>query len=219
MSLDIEAGLREKFPGLRAVLLRVEGVEVRRELPALEAFKGEVYERTRDAWTLDQLREEPVFRAYRDFFWRVGVDPTKTRPAAEALIRRVLRGRPIPKINTFVDSYNLASIVSTIPLAAFDLDGLSGGLLMREAVEGETFVGISMEKPVILRGGETVVEDGEKLVAIYPYRDADESKITMETEDVLLMVCGVPNIGGDTLKDASRIALDYVTRFCGGSRA
>lgn len=219
MSLDIEAGLKEKFPGLGAILLRVEGVEVRRELSVLEAFKGEVYERTRDAWTLDQLREQPVFRAYRDFFWRVGVDPTKTRPAAEALIRRVLRGRPIPKINTFVDSYNLASIVSTIPLAAFDLDGLSGGLLMREAMEGEEFVGIAMEKPIILGGGETVVEDGEKLVAIYPYRDADESKITLDTENVLLMVCGVPNIIGDTLKDASRIALEYVTRFCGGSRA
>jgi DNA/RNA-binding domain of Phe-tRNA-synthetase-like protein len=62
-----------------------------------------------------------------------------------------------------------------------------------------------------------VVEDGEKLVAIYPYRDAEVAKITVETEDVLMLVCGVPNVGSDILNQAERISKEYVTRFCGGS--
>jgi len=217
--LNVDQGLQSKFPGLKAQVFRVNGVEVRRSDAGLEEFKAEVVERTKEKWALDQLREHPVFRAYRDFFWRVGVDPTKTRPAAEALIRRVLRGRPLPRINTLVDAYNLASIDTAIPLAAFDLGGLVGELTMREAVEGERFLGIGMDKPVVLEGGEAVVEDEEKLIAVYPYRDADACKITLETRDTLMLVCGVPNIGDEVLERAGRVTVDYITRFCGGSEA
>ncbi|MDH5664470.1 MAG: phenylalanine--tRNA ligase beta subunit-related protein, partial [Candidatus Bathyarchaeota archaeon] len=156
------------------------------------------------------------FRAYRDFFWRVGIDPTKNRPAAEALIRRVLGGKVIPNINTLVDAYNLASIKTEIALAAFDADRLKGGLLMRFAIKGEEFLGIGMEKPMVLQGGEIVISDGEELVAVYPHRDADNTKVTMKTKNVVLLVCGVPGIGEETLQKAARVALEYLTRFCDG---
>lgn len=217
MFLEVDKALETKFPSLSALVMRLRGAKVRLEDPELEAFKGEVIERIRSRWALEQLREHPVFRAYRDFFWRVGVDPTKTRPASEALIRRVLRGRSLPRINTFVDAYNLASMEAAVPLAAFDMAWLSGDLLMREAIGGEEFLGIGMEKPVVLEGGEVVVEDGEKLVAIYPYRDAEVAKITVDTEDILMLVCGVPNVGADILNHAEMISKEYVTRFCGGS--
>lgn len=173
--------------------------------------------RVKSRWTLDQLREHPIFRAYRDFFWRIGVDPTKTRPAAEALIRRILHGSPLPRINTLVDSYNIASIDTAIALAAFDEDKLVGELLMRSATTGEEFLGIGMEKSIVLRGDESVIVDGEKLVAVYPYRDADSTKVTETTKNVLMLVCGVPNIDDAILSRAGRVAVDYVTRFCGGS--
>jgi DNA/RNA-binding domain of Phe-tRNA-synthetase-like protein len=218
MWLDISQELGSKFPGLMALVLRVRGIEVKKQDSSLEEFKAEVTERAKDRWKLDQLREHPVFRAYRDFFWRFGIDPTKTRPAAEALIRRLLRGRPLPRINTFVDAYNLASVETATPLAAFDEDGLAGDLLMREARDGELFLGIGMNKPVALGGGEAVVDDGEKLIAIYPYRDAEICKITRVTSNVTMLICGVPNIDEDTLINAGRVAVEYTTRFCGGAK-
>lgn len=219
MLIKVEPRLSARFPGLTAQIVRIRGVKVRREHPDLEGFKAEVIEGVRARWTLDQLREHPLFRAYRDFFWRVGVDPTKTRPAAEALIRRVLRGRPIPQINTLVDAYNLASIDTAVALAAFDEDELGGELLMRGGEVGEEFIGIGMERSVVLRGQEPVVTDGEKLVAIYPYRDAEACKITEGTENVMMLICGVPNIDDETLTRAGRVAVEYVTRFCGVSEA
>ena len=170
----------------------------------------------RERYDLGSLKDEPILRAYRDFFWRVGIDPTKNRPAAEALIRRILQGKTIPCINTLVDSYNLVSIKTEIALAAFDAEKLKGNLLMRFATEGEEFLGIGMEKPMRLQGIEIVVSDVEKLVAIYPHRDADDTKITEETKNVLLLVCGVPGIREETLLDAARVAIEYITRFCGG---
>jgi len=171
--LTIDEALQDRFPGLAAQIIRFKGVNVKRESPELEEYKQEVYKETQAKWEVEKLRDDPEFRAYRDFFWKLGIDPTKNRPAAEALIRRVLRDNPIPLISTWVDAYNLVSITTAIPIASFDIDLLEGDLLMREAKAGEQFLGIAMKEPVTLSGGEAVIQDDKHLVAIYPYRDAD----------------------------------------------
>ena len=120
----------------------------------------------------------------------------------------------MPRINTLVDAYNLASIKTGIAIAAFDADRLHGNLTMRYAEKGERFLGIGMKKPVLLQGGEIVVQDDEKLVAIYPYRDAEDSKVTEATTNVLLLFCGVPGISREKLADAQKVTTDLVMRFC-----
>lgn len=217
MELNIDPSLVEFFPGLKILVGRVENVTVKSRVPELEAFKEEVTQEIRGSYDLETVKDDQTFRAYRDFFWRIKVDPTKTRPAAEALIRRVLRGRPLPRINSLVDAYNLASMKSEVAFAAFDSDELGGSLLMRFAVEGEDFLGIGMAKPLRLTGTEVVIADGERLVAIYPYRDAEECKITEGTRNVLLVACGVPGISEDQLRLAMDLSFELVTRFCGGT--
>ena len=216
MSLKIDSKLKTRFPNLTAYILHIKNVKVQKRDAELEKFKADVMRQVREEYNLDTLKDQPIFRAYRDFFWRVGIDPTKNRPAAEALIRRILGGKTIPCINTLVDAYNLASIKSRVALASFDAKKLEGGLFMRFAEEGEQFLGIAMEKPLILKGGEIVVTDNEKLVAVYPYRDADNTKVTDETENVALVVCGAPGINEEILKIASQVALKYILRFCDG---
>jgi len=150
-------------------------------------------------------------------FWKVGIDPTKIRPAAEALVRRILAGKPLPTINNVVDSYNLASIKTEVALAAFNVDELKGGLMMRTAKPGEQFAGIGMKEPMELTGVKVVVSDEEKLVAVYPYRDADKSKVSSGTKSLMILVCGVPGIGESVLTEAGRVAVEFVTEFCGGT--
>ncbi|MEX2719952.1 MAG: B3/4 domain-containing protein [Candidatus Wukongarchaeota archaeon] len=213
----IDQELRAKFPGLNVLVGHINGVNVEKKKPELEEFKKELIKTVKEKYSLETLKDIPVLRAYRDFFWRVGIDPTKIRPAAEALIRRILRGNPIPKINSLVDAYNLASITSEISIAALDLDKVKGNLFMRLANEGENFLGIGMKSPLVLKGKEIVISDDEKLVAVYPYRDADNTKIIMGTKNILFLLCGVPGIDEKTLEKAGKITIDYVTRFCGGT--
>jgi len=216
MVLKISADLGERFPGLRVLVVHVNGVGVEREKVELQQFKEKVIEEIKRTYDLATVKDVPVFRAYRDFFWRIGTDPTKNRPAAEALIRRVLAGKPLPTINTFVDAYNLASIKSCIAMGAFDMGKLSGDLVLRFAQKGGKFLGIGMGKPTELKGNELVVSDAEKLIAIYPYRDADETKVTLATKNVLLLICGAPGIEEKILEDTAQTAIEHVTRFCGG---
>lgn len=216
MSLSIHFKVKASFPGLEVLTRQVRGVKVEKQNVELEKFGDELMKGVRERYDLETLKDLLTFRAYRDFFWRVGIDPTKNRPAAEALIRRVLGGKAIPCINTLVDAYNLASISTEIALAAFDSDKLKGALLMRFATKGEEFLGIGMKEPMLLWGGEVVISDAEKLVAIYPHRDAENTKVTEKTRNVLLLICGVPGISEERLSQAARVAVEYVTKFCGG---
>jgi len=218
MSLKIDSKLNTRFPDLTVLTLRIKGVQIRKRGAELEKFKVEVMRQVRNEYNLDSVKDHPTFRAYRDFFWSIRIDPTKIRPAAEALIRRILAGKTLPSINTLVDAYNLASIKSRIALATFDADKLEGELLMRFAEEGEQFYGIGMKKPLILKGGEIVVSDDQKLIAVYPYRDANNTKVTEDTENIMMLVCGVPGIPKENMENASRVALEYITRFCDGEK-
>lgn len=215
--LRLSQEVRKEFPALRVVDSRIDDVLVLQSSLELENFKNRIQGQVRSVYSLQGLKDDNVVRKYRDFFWRIGIDPTKIRPASEALIRRVLQGRALPRINTAVDAYNLASMKENIAIGSFDLEKLLLPLEMRFAVSGEEFLGIGMERPKVLSGKEIVISDSERLVAIYPYRDADFSKVTTETEHILSISCGVPGIELQRLSDAAKTTIEYITRFCGGT--
>jgi DNA/RNA-binding domain of Phe-tRNA-synthetase-like protein len=204
------------FPGICVGEGIIRSVHIVRESPGLELLKREIAGEIQSRFTLDTVKDEPLFRAYRDFFWSVGVDPTKTRPASEALVRRILSGGKLPVINTAVDAYNLASAVTGIPIAAFDADKVSGGLTMRFASEGEQFLGIGMQKPVGLREKQVILTDEEQIVAIYPYRDSDATRVSMDTRNILILTCGVPLIGREKVIMAYEVCAAYLEGYTGG---
>ena len=217
MFLEVESGLKARFPELQVLLEYVDGVSVQESSAQLQGYKELICTEVRQKYSLETLKDVSIFRAYRDFFWKVGIDPTKIRPAAEALVRRILAGKPLPLINNVVDSYNLASIKTEIALAAFNRDEVKGRLLMRTAQKSERFMGIGMKEPMELSGVEVVVSDEEKLVAVYPYRDADRSKVAGDAKNLLILVCGVPGVAESTLSNAGAVAIELVTKFCGGT--
>lgn len=220
--MRVESALTAEFPGLRVVEMELTGLSVTRSDPRLEAMKQQVAEETRSRRKgLDELKDEPIFRAYRDFYWKVGVDPTKIRPAGEALARRVLAGKPVPTINTLVDAYNLVSLTTSVAIAAFDSAHVSPpALTMRKARPEECFLGIGMDRPMALHGHEVVIDDEDRheLIAVYPYRDAEKSKITEATRGALLLMCGVPGIGDEALEDARTRCHALLSEFCQGPR-
>jgi DNA/RNA-binding domain of Phe-tRNA-synthetase-like protein len=216
--LKIEEELQSTFPGLSVVEFCVFDLKIKKIDPRLELFKQEVQQKIRaNVGSLEGIKDNRIVRAYRDFYWKVGIDPTKTRPAGEALARRIIGGKILPTINTFVDSYNLASAQTFIAIGAFDLNKVhEASLLMRRASKGERFLGIGMEREIELSGAEIVIEDrvANDLIAVYPYRDSDASKVTEDSKDVLLMMCGVPGITEEELEKTRSLSSSYVESFC-----
>ncbi|WP_332449744.1 B3/B4 domain-containing protein [Methanoculleus sp.] len=206
------------FPGLSVAEGDIGPLSIQERTPPLEALRDEIVRSVREQYTLEQVKDEPLFRAYRDFFWRVGVDPTKTRPASEALVRRILAGKMLPTINTAVDAYNLASVRTGIPIAAFDADTLGGDLSMRFAEEGEAFLGIGMAKPALLQKNQVILTDEDAIVAVYPYRDSDATKITLTTTMVHIVACGVPGVEREKVYSTYELAAAYLQEYASGIR-
>ena len=213
--LKYDKQVREKFPDLHVALGRISELKTPNQ-KEFENKKNFVYNKLKESYSLDTLKDLEIVRAYRDFFWTLGIDPTKIRPAAEALIRRILGGKEIPRINCVVDAYNLVSMEDAIAIAAFDVNKLEGDLIMRFAKEGEEFLGIGMKKSKILKGKELVISDNKELIAIYPYRDADNTKVTKSSREILFLICGVPGINKENLDSTAKKMISYTTQICGG---
>ncbi|MEM2003670.1 MAG: phenylalanine--tRNA ligase beta subunit-related protein [Nitrososphaerota archaeon] len=210
INIEIDKTLLGSFPGIDLLGLLIKGLRIRESSNELEEAKKRIYEYVRKKYSLETLKDVPTFRAYRDFFWRIGIDPTKMRPSSEALVRRILLGKELPRINTLVDAYNLASIESEITMAAFDASKIVGQIAVSFARPGEEFLGIGMEDPITLRGEEVVIRDNSKILSIYPYRDSEYSKVGLETTESVLLICGVPGISRSKLQEATEIAVKYI---------
>ncbi len=202
--------------GIFVAYASVEGVRVGPTTD--DSFMREAAEELRSRYTLQSLREDPVVRAYRDFYWRIGIDPTKTRPSSEAMVRRVLKGGSFPKINNVVDAGNVASALTLVPIGLYDLDKVSGRLEIRLARKGEVFRPIGGGEEV-LKGGEPVLADDEEVLFLYPHRDSRKTMITESTRRVLVVGAGVPGVEVPRVRKATNLSVELITRNAGGRRA
>ncbi|MFO8051495.1 MAG: phenylalanine--tRNA ligase beta subunit-related protein [Thermoplasmatota archaeon] len=187
----------EDDPGLRGIFLdtgTLHDISVKDTRPEVfrvleKELRVEMKKRFRE---LDRVREDATFRALRDFYWKIGIDPTKTRPSSEALLRRLLKKR-LPRINDLVDAGNLASTRTLVPVGIYDLDRIDGSLGLRLSREGEPFLGIG-DKEKELQGGIPVLSDDEGIVHLYPHRDSQRTMVTKDCRNALIITCGVPGM-------------------------
>ena len=151
-------------------------------------------------YTINNIKEDTIIAKYRKFYWnQLKIDPTKIRPSSEALIRRILKNQKIPKISSFVDSYNWASAASLIPMGAYDLETFEYPIIIRLTKENEKFAPIGKEMKILLPNTLIISDKNENILSQYPYRDSKLSMITKKSKKIILIACGVPGISKNQL--------------------
>lgn len=104
---------------------------------------GRYCEKFRSELTTESLKEISSISATRRVYKACGKDPSRYRPASEALIRRVLQGKQLYQLNTLVDLVNLASIVYGYSIGGFDAERFVGDTLtLGIGRQGEPYEGI-----------------------------------------------------------------------------
>lgn len=86
--------------------------------------------------------EAAAILATRAAYKTLGKDPARYRGSAEALLRRVIAGKGLPRINAVVDAINLVSVESRLSIGLYDLEHVSGDIVFRAGRAGETYKGI-----------------------------------------------------------------------------
>ena len=215
MFTHVNEAVLKSLPNFALVLTVIDNVTIEiSNFSLFQKYIEQVKKEITKTTTLKQLRNHQIVRAYREFYWHyLKIDPTKIRPSGEALARRLLRGRKFPKLVNLVDAYNLASARTFIAFGAYDYDKLHFPLFFKFAEMGTSFLGINMKEPKPLKGFELLIMDQEGIINVYPYRDAQRTRITGKTKKVLLITAGVPKLDKETLTKATQTALKYIKEF------
>ncbi len=133
----------------------------------------------------------------RTMYKRVGIDPTRTRPSSEALLRRVRRGEPFPRVNTMVDVCNWCSLEFQLPYGLYDAEQIVGDTVtVRLGTEGEAYPGIRKDEVHV--AGRIVVADVTGPFG-NPTSDSARTMVTVATTRALLVVFAPPDVGGPRL--------------------
>jgi DNA/RNA-binding domain of Phe-tRNA-synthetase-like protein len=150
----------------------------------------------------------------RALFHRLDIDPTKTRPSSEALLRRVLQGKGLPRVLPAVDVCNLCSLESQIPLGLYDRDRIRGAIQVRVGRPGEGYPGIRKQR--VNLGGRLLLADDDGAFGA-PTSDSLHAAVTPETTRLLVVLfTPIERAGADLSTALERIA-DRLGRWCGAT--
>ena len=200
-------------PGLSISLILLEDLKVGISSSSFEEYEKETFEEIRSQMTLEDAKDDPIFRAYRDLYWTFGMDPTKLRVSSEAVLRRILKGLNLWRISDIVDIVNLASAYHKIPIGLIDASKLKGDLVVRTAFNGELFQRIG-SKLIMCRGREIVVADEQKIVCFgYATHDSKRTMITKDSSRVFVLLYGAEMVTKDVMDDALKITLDMIDQW------
>lgn len=145
-------------------------------------------ERFRTELTTETLKDVSGIAATRRIYRACGKDPSRYRPASEALIRRILQGKKLYQIDTLVDMINLASIVYGYSIGGFDADKMVGEqLTLGIGKADEPYEGIG--RGLINIEGLPVYRDEIGGVGT-PTSDHERTKITAQTTHLLVLING-----------------------------
>ncbi len=210
MSVAVDPGLRGR---VRLGALEVRGVDVREADQALSVEVERVAADFRARFGGGPSGDVPGAAEARSLYKALGLDPTKTRPSNEALLRRVLKGEALARVNTLVDALNLCSLREQLPFGLYDLAQMRPPVTLRLGAPGESYEGI--------RKGPVHVEARPVLVdAVGPFgnptSDSLRTCVTLATRDALVVLYAPAAL---TLANVERVldaTRDTLTRFCGG---
>jgi DNA/RNA-binding domain of Phe-tRNA-synthetase-like protein len=219
MALQAHIGLRLKVDeSLRGILalgvLEAEGLRLGATPPEFEAERDQLTARLVAHYAGKQPADIPGVAETRTLFHQLDIDPTKTRPSSEALLRRVLQGKGLPQVNPAVDVCNLCSLEDQLPLGLYDRDLVKSPIEVRIGREGEGYAGIRKQR-VGLRGRLVLADSDGPFGA--PTSDSARTAVTAETKNLLVVVFCPTDRAGRHLSTALEHIAERLTRYCSAS--
>ena len=154
--------------------------------------------------------------AVRTMYKKVGIDPTKTRPSNEALLRRVRKGDTLPRINSAVDIVNWCSLEFQLPYGLYDAARISGDVTMRLGRDGEKYAGI--RKDDVNVGGRITVADSQGPFG-NPTSDSARTMVTPATTELLVVIYAPVEIPKPQLERVVEITANRFAEIVGGKSA
>jgi DNA/RNA-binding domain of Phe-tRNA-synthetase-like protein len=211
MRVSIDEALKRKCPrtALGCVTAQVEAAAAAPEL--LADMRVRVDEIVKLPYPRGILESSGI-TSTRTAYKALGKDPARYRGSAEALLRRVVAGKGLPQINAVVDVINLVSVESRLSIGLYDLAHLSGDIVFRAGLAGESYKGIG-KYDLNLEGLPVFCDQHGPHGS--PTSDSERTMVTAETSHILAVIISFG--GSDGLERWTQRLSDLFQRYASGN--
>ncbi len=94
-------------------------------------------------YEMTEIVNIPRIKETRDGYKKLGKDPSHTRPACEALLRRMVKGTNLYRLGDIIDLGNILSLLTMRSVCVVDADKLVGDINIRIGKDNEPYEGIN----------------------------------------------------------------------------
>jgi len=160
--------------------------------------------------TMDQVSQKTTIRETKEAYRKLGKDPSRYRPSAEALTRRIVKGKDLFWINNIVDILNLISLESGFSIGGYDADKIENQI--------EFGVGKANEPYEAIGRGSLNIENlplfRDDLGAFgSPTSDSIRTMVTDQTTRFLMII--IDFYGNDRLEETVNRSIELYKKFAG----
>ncbi|MCH5232593.1 MAG: hypothetical protein J1E78_03065 [Muribaculaceae bacterium] len=200
--------IKESFPDLK--ILQIEADVTNSETSDdLWSELLDTSQELKERFSLQELNKRPSIDATRKAYKKLGKDPNRYRPSAEALGRRIINDKGIYRLSSLIDIINLVSIKTGYSIGGFDISKISGDtLVLDRGRSDDIFHGIG-RGPLNIEG-LPVYRDTEGGIGT-PTSDEERTKIIPSTTKLLLLV----NVYGEeiSIDETEKMIKDLLIRY------
>ncbi len=207
--IDVAAPLAEK---VQLAIFQAEGVSAQGTSAPLETDLHALIDRLRA--TFNQPSDATALHGpARALYRSIGLDPTRRRPSSEALIRRIIRGLDLYRINRVVDTCNLCSVDFALPIGLYDTGAVQWPVALRLGTDGERYKGLGRDHVNV--AGRWTLADAEGPFG-NPSADSFRTRIRAETETCTFVIYAPASYEHERLEAHLRQAGESMVTYAGG---
>lgn len=212
INILIEEELKNTWPNLKLGAIQCD-VDTQEDCPELWKEINEFIERKEKELDPEKIRQLPSVKSTKLGYRKIGKDPSRYRPSAEALLRRVASGKGLYKINNVVDLLNLVSIESGFSIGGYNAEKINGDIRLGIGRKDEPYKGIGR--------GELNIEFlpifRDELGAFgSPTSDSVRTSITKECSQFLMIILSFQ--GDHELQKAMDFAVSLLQKHAKGDK-
>ena len=211
ISISIDDNLKEKCPNLKLGCIQSH-VIIKNDYSELLNLIEENIREIRSSQQMETISKIPTISAARKGYKLIGKDPARYRLSAESLLRRIVKGNELYKINNVVDLLNLVSIKTGISIGGYDTLKIAGNANFGIGKEGEPYEGIGRG---VLNIHQLPVFRDDLGAFGSPTSDSARTMVSNSTTSFLMVFFGFGGL--DQLSDSMDLAEAYLQNFASAS--
>jgi DNA/RNA-binding domain of Phe-tRNA-synthetase-like protein len=184
VAVSINNEILQKIPRVRLACLACS-VKIRPSHEAIIALSEQIFAKIFDQIDIDRVSQRPAIQAAKEAYRSLGKDPSRYRPSAEALTRRIVKGKDLYWINNIVDILNMISLESGFSIGGYDADKIVGNVEFGVGVADEPYRAIgrhefNIDKLPVFRDSRGAFGS--------PTSDSLRTIVTMNTKRYLMII-------------------------------